>query len=114
MARKIHPISYRIGITLPWKSRYFKKKGLALALEEDWVIRKLITKKLSRMGMESVEIERSADTIQVLIKSARPGLIIGRGGSGIEELKREVIGKVAKLRKDRGGPVSKEIGRAHV
>lgn len=101
MGHKIDPRAYRVGITTPWKSRYFAKRDLPKALEEDSTLRRLIAKKLDKMGVESVEIERSADTIQVVIKSARPGLIIGRGGSGIEELRRELEAAIAKLRAER-------------
>jgi len=99
MGHKINPRAYRIGVTLPWRSRYFKKKNLPAALEEDWTIRKIILSKLAKMGVESVEIERSQDSTQVVIRSARPGLIIGRGGAGVEELKRTVLSALARLRK---------------
>lgn len=101
MGHKIKPTSYRIGITKPWKSRYFLKKGLPFALEEDETIRAVIREKLAKMGIESLEIERTTDAMKVLIRSARPGLIIGRGGTGIDELRKAITSAVLKLRKKR-------------
>ncbi|MFN7088593.1 MAG: 30S ribosomal protein S3 [Candidatus Paceibacteria bacterium] len=99
MGHKVRPNAYRLGISKPWRSRYLLKKDLPLALEEDHIIRQVINKKLAKMGVESIEIERTQDSIQILIKSARPGLIIGRGGTGIEDLRRVIMREVEKFRK---------------
>jgi small subunit ribosomal protein S3 len=99
MGHKIHPRSYRIGTGLTWKSRYFKRKDLPLALEEDMIIRETIKKKLAKMGIESIEVERSNENIQIVIKSARPGLIIGRGGTGIEDLRKTLARAIDKFRR---------------
>lgn len=99
MGHKVNPKSYRLGITRDWESRYFVRKDLPLLLKEDLLIREIIRKKLSRAGIETIEIERSGETVNIKIRSSRPGLIIGRGGSGIEDLKKSLAGKIRDLRK---------------
>jgi len=90
MGQKIHPIAFRLGITQNWKSRWFNKKKFQEFLKEDYFIRGFLTTKLVKAGIDHIAIERTADSINVMIHAARPGLIIGRGGSGIEDLKKEV------------------------
>jgi len=99
MGHKIRPNSYRLGISRPWQSRYFVKKGLASTLEEDHLIREVANRKLAKMGVEAIEIERSPDVIRIIIKSARPGLIIGRGGTGIEDLRKVILKAIIDYRK---------------
>lgn len=88
MGQKVHPEAFRLGVISNWKSRWFNKKEYKDFLAEDIIIRDFILKKLSRTGIQAVEIERSANSVNVVIKTARPGLIIGRGGQGVEDLKR--------------------------
>lgn len=90
MAQKIHPFAFRLGLTTNWKSRWFNKKKYRHFLEQDVKLRSFIMKKLDKAGINSVEIERSPNSISVIIKTARPGLVIGRGGTGAEELKQEI------------------------
>jgi small subunit ribosomal protein S3 len=91
MGQKVHPLSLRIGLGTDWQSRWFGKKGeYKNLLEQDVKLRVFIMKKLARAGFNSVKIERSANSMNVVIQAARPGLIIGRGGSGAEELKDEI------------------------
>lgn len=99
MAQKIKPNAYRIGITKPWQSRWFFKKSLKYYLQEDVLIREIIKEKILQAGIAGIEIERAGDTVKVMIKASRPGLIIGRGGKGIEDLKSFVVKKIKKLRK---------------
>jgi len=98
MAQKINPNLFRLGITSPWSSRWFFKKSLRFFIEEDEAIRKFIKSKILHAGIASIEIERTANIIRVSIRASRPGLIIGRGGKGIEELKNGVIKVVRGLR----------------
>jgi len=91
MSQKIHPKSIRLGINQNWQSRWFKQKNRTLYLEQDYRLREYIKKKLSTAKIESVEIERTARNINITIKAVRPGLIIGRGGSGIEDLRKELV-----------------------
>lgn len=94
MGHKVHPKAHRLGITRNWESRYFVRKGLPAFLQEDLLIREVVRKKLPRVGIEAIEIERSGGTTVVKIRSSRPGLIIGRGGSGIEDLRKLLIKKI--------------------
>jgi len=91
MGQKVHPLSLRIGLGADWQSRWFGKKGKYREfLEQDVRLRIFIIKKLDKAGFSSVKIERSANLINIIIQTSRPGLIIGRGGSGAEELKDEI------------------------
>ncbi len=98
MAQKVKPNALRIGITLPWNSRWFFKKSLKFYIEEDHLIRGIVRKKILAAGIASIDIERLSDVIKVIAKVSRPGLVIGRGGKGIEELKDAITGAVKKLR----------------
>lgn len=91
MSHKVHPKSFRLRNTADWFSRWFQKTGYATALREDFLIRTYLEKKLKDAGIEDIEIERFAGKVTVFINTARPGLIIGRGGSGIEELRKEIV-----------------------
>ena len=88
MGNKINPIGFRLGITQDWKSKWFsKKKEYKVNLRQDIEIRQDVSKKWKAALISEVEIERSAKMIKVIIRTARPGVLIGRGGSGIEEVK---------------------------
>lgn len=90
MGQKVHPTIFRIGQTIDWKSRWFNQKKYKNYLKEDLKIRDFITSKLAKSGLERIEIERSANLIRIIIYTSRPGLIIGRGGTGIEQLREEL------------------------
>lgn len=90
MGQKVHPVAFRLGMTQNWKSRWFNKSKYQQFLEEDFIIRNFLMKKLAKSGLDRVEIERSINSTNVIIQAARPGLIIGRGGSGIEDLREEI------------------------
>lgn len=87
MGHKVNPIGFRLGITQSWKSKWFSKKEYKANLKQDIEIRQIIMKKWQTAAISSVEIERSAKMIKIIIKTARPGVLIGRGGSGIEDIK---------------------------
>ena len=89
MAHKVHPKAYRIKEIGDWKSRGFYR-NTSREVEEDFRIRDFLNKKIGKLGIEQIEIERFAKKINVIILSAKPGLIIGRGGEGVEKLKREL------------------------
>lgn len=97
MGHKINPVAFRLGIQKDWKSRWFNTKNFKAFLEEDFVIRSWLEKKLAKASLESVEILRSGNSISVIIKSARPGMIIGRGGKGLEELQLGLKKALAKI-----------------
>ncbi|MEK7642840.1 MAG: 30S ribosomal protein S3 [Patescibacteria group bacterium] len=90
MTHSVHPYSFRIGTLRDWKSRWFQAKGFSKTLKEDVMMREWIMKRLRSQLAAGVEIERSRNAINVIIKTPRPGLIIGRGGEGVERLKREL------------------------
>lgn len=87
MGHKVNPIGFRIGITQNWKSKWFSKKEYKSNLRQDVEIRNSVAKKWKNAAISDVEIERSAKMIKIIIKTARPGVLIGRGGSGIEDVK---------------------------
>lgn len=88
MGQKISPTSLRVGITKDWKSRWFAVKNYPAFLKEDLAIRTFLGKKLKGMSVDRITIERSPDVLAIAVHTARPGLIIGRAGSGVEELKK--------------------------
>jgi len=90
MAQKINPKSYRLGISEDWSSRWFDLKNTKKFLEEDYKINKFISQQAKAAKIESIDIERKAKDIKIIIKAARPGLLIGRQGSGIEDLNKSL------------------------
>lgn len=95
MGHKVHPIAYRRRRIQDWDSRGFYKDAPKI-LEEDFRIRQFLQEKLGKLGIEKIEIERFSNKLSIIISSARPGLIIGRGGEGIEQLKNLLEKKVFK------------------
>jgi small subunit ribosomal protein S3 len=90
MGQKTNPIGFRLGVTRTWDSRWFAKKNYSELLHEDLMIRKYLKKKLFQAGVSKIEIERAASKVKVNIFSARPGLIIGKKGSGVDSLRADV------------------------
>ncbi|MCS7163408.1 MAG: 30S ribosomal protein S3 [Thermodesulfovibrio sp.] len=96
MGQKTNPIGNRLGIIRTWESRWFAKKGYADKLIEDLKLRKMLKEKLYHAGISRIEIERVGEKIKILIFAARPGIIIGKKGSEVEKLKKEVEEKTGK------------------
>lgn len=91
MGQKVNPHGLRVGIIKDWNARWYAdKRNFADNLVEDQAIRKFVKKRLFNAGISSVEIERAAKRVKLNIHTAKPGVIIGRGGSGIEALKKEM------------------------
>lgn len=90
MGQKISPTSFRIGIQKAWPSRWFGGAKYQSFLKDDLAVRDFVLKKLKGMSVDRIEIDRGTDTLNVIIFTARPGLIIGKGGSGVEELKKSI------------------------
>lgn len=90
MGHKVNPVGLRVGITQGWKSKWFSKKEYQENLRQDVEIRQEVMKKWKTAALAGVEIERTAKMIKVIIKTARPGVLIGRGGSGVEEIKKHL------------------------
>ncbi len=94
MGKKINPKIFRIGITRTWSSKWFGKGvDYAKKLEQDVKIRRYLLKKLREAGIDRIEIERSNNKIIISVYTAKPGLIIGRGGSGVDDLKKDIHSK---------------------
>ncbi len=97
MGQKVHPVGLRIGIIRDWESRWFgTNKNFADQLHEDLRIRKYIKEKMFRAGISRIEIERQGNRVRVIVHTARPGILIGRGGSGIDALRQELTALVGK------------------
>lgn len=95
MGQKVHPVGFRMGIGATWKSRWFAR-GLKYQqyVLEDIKIREILMKKLKPAGIQSVEIERAVNKLKVIIYVSRPGVLIGRGGSGLTELKKFLMNEL--------------------
>ncbi len=90
MGQKTHPSGIRLGITRTWDSRWYLKKGYSDQLLEDLAIKKEIKAKLFHAGVSKIEIERAGQKIRVIIHTARPGIIIGKKGSEVEKLRKDL------------------------
>jgi len=95
LGQKVNPISLRLGIVKTWESRWFAGKKYADYIFEDFRIRKFIKEKLQHAGVSKIEIERSTRRVRLRIFTARPGIVIGKKGSEIEKLKKELEGRVS-------------------
>ncbi len=90
MGQKVHPYGFRLGYTKPWKSRWFAERDYDKQLLEDVKLKSELKDKLKSAGVSSIEIERPGNKLRVIIRTARPGIIIGRKGAEIDKLKQEV------------------------
>jgi small subunit ribosomal protein S3 len=101
MGQKVNPHGARVGVIFGWSTRWYaNKKDFANNLIEDVKIRKMLKEKYYQTGISHIDVERSANRITVNIFTAKPGMIIGRGGAGIEALKRDIdtfLGKPANI-----------------
>ena len=99
MGHKVNPYGFRLGVIYPWKSNWFAGRDYATQLHEDVWIRKHIRSRLARAGISSVDIERKGDQIWVYIRTARPGIVIGRKGAEVDRIRKD-IERVTKKRVD--------------
>ncbi len=90
MSHRVHPKIFRVGINNDWKSKGFYGKNFPKHLEEDFIIRNFLNKRMDDTGVKEIEIKRSPTELSVVIHSSRPGLIIGRGGEGIKKIKEDL------------------------
>ena len=96
MGRKVHPIGFRIGTIRDWKAKWHADRHFVDYLQEDLKLRRAVDEKYKDAGVSLVEIERQANKVSVTIHTARPGIVIGRGGQRVDEMRRyleELIGK---------------------
>jgi small subunit ribosomal protein S3 len=90
MGQKTHPVGFRLGIVKSWSSKWYEEKQFAKWLHEDLRLKREIKKRLAHAGVSAIEIERAANKAKINIFTARPGIVIGKRGAGIEALKKEV------------------------
>ena len=90
MGQKVNPHGIRVGVIKDWGSRWYAEADFADYLVEDYKIRKILNKKLYSAGVSDIEIERASDKVKIIIHTAKPGVVIGKGGAEIEKLKVEV------------------------
>ena len=91
MGQKVNPIGFRVGVIRTWDSRWYAKGPLYLAnLHEDFKLRKYLQEHLKHAGVARIEMERAAKKVKVIISTARPGVVIGKKGAGIDQLKADV------------------------
>jgi small subunit ribosomal protein S3 len=98
MGQKVNPHVIRLGGVHTWSSRWFNERQYKDVVLEDYGLRKLLMERLRSAGVASVEIERSINSMRIIIHVSRPGIVIGRGGSGLEELKKSISAFFTKQR----------------
>jgi small subunit ribosomal protein S3 len=109
MGKKVHPFGFRLGTVYTWKSRWFASKhDYKDTLLQDLNLRKFLMNKLKNAGIVSVEIERSIKKIKIIIFVSRPGVVIGKGGSGLETLNKE-IKKMLKIKENDPKSIKLEV-----
>ena len=90
MGQKVNPHGLRVGIIKDWDSRWYADADFAAYLKEDADIRKFLKKRLSSASVSDIEIERASDRVKVIVHTAKPGVVIGKGGAEIEKVKKEL------------------------
>jgi small subunit ribosomal protein S3 len=96
LGQKVHPIGFRLGVIKTWDSKWYAEADYAKYLHEDLAIRKYLKKRLYSSGVSKIEIERAANKTKINIHTARPGLIIGKKGSEVETIKKELSSLTSK------------------
>ncbi len=107
MGQKVRPNTFRLGITQYWDSRWFGARSFPRLLQEDETIRHVVYDKIGLAGIARCDIERTANACRIYIKAARPGLVIGRGGQGIEQLSKAIESALAALYRKHGWATKK-------
>lgn len=102
MGQKINPTGFRVGTFLPWKSRWFAEdESYKEYLLEDIKIRNALMRKLKLAGITSVEVERLPKSMVIILTVSRPGVVIGRGGTGLEDIKKFIVETISEVRKEK-------------
>lgn len=100
MGRKVHPIGFRLGYIKDWHSKWYSEQNYTDQLHEDLQLRQLINKELQNAGISQIDIERSANKIEITVFTAKPGIVIGKRGTNVDQLKNALerrTGKKVKL-----------------
>jgi small subunit ribosomal protein S3 len=90
VGQKVHPIGFRLGVIRTWESKWYEEKNYARWLHEDIKIREFVKEKLGQAGISKIEIERAANKVKINVHTARPGIVIGKRGAGIETIKKDL------------------------
>jgi small subunit ribosomal protein S3 len=98
LGRKVHPVGFRLGIIRDWSARWYadKKADYAGLLHEDIALRRLIEKELANASVSGIDIERSANRVTITVHTAKPGIVIGKGGTKVDELKGKLQSQTGK------------------
>lgn len=105
MSKTVHPYAFRLNILRNWKSRWFNSRNYRKLLKADILLREWLEKKTKGMYVENIEIERGPSLLHIIIKTSRPGLLIGRKGGSSEALKKDILKKLKKI----GAEITREI-----
>jgi small subunit ribosomal protein S3 len=100
LGRKVNPIGFRLGVTKDWQSRWFAEKEYTNLLHEDIKLRKIIFGRLKAAALSKIEIQRSSNNLEITLHTAKPGIVIGKSGQAVDQLKKEIedmTGKKVKL-----------------
>jgi len=95
VGQKVHPVGFRLGVIRSWDSKWYEERNYAKWLHEDIKIRDFVKKELGHAGISKIEIERAANKVKVNVHTARPGIVIGKRGAGIETVKKDIQGHTA-------------------
>jgi small subunit ribosomal protein S3 len=98
MGQKVNPHVIRLGIVYSWNSRWFNEREYKDIVLEDYGLRSMLTQRLKAAGVANIELERSINSLRIIIHVSRPGIVIGRGGTGLEELKKAIAAFFARER----------------
>jgi small subunit ribosomal protein S3 len=90
LGQKVHPIGFRLGVIRSWDSKWYEEKNYAKWLHEDIHLREFVKEKLGQAGISRIEIERAASKVKINVHTARPGIVIGKRGAGIETIKKDL------------------------
>jgi small subunit ribosomal protein S3 len=90
MGRKVHPYGFRLGTSRTWNAKWYSDKGYSTLLKEDIAIRQLVAKRLSNASVSLVDIERGINHVTVTVHTAKPGIVIGKGGANVEALRQQI------------------------
>jgi small subunit ribosomal protein S3 len=90
VGQKVHPIGFRLGVIRSWESKWYEEKNYAKWLHEDIHLREFVKEKLGQAGISRIEIERAASKVKINVHTARPGIVIGKRGAGIETIKKDL------------------------
>jgi small subunit ribosomal protein S3 len=90
VGQKVHPIGFRLGVIRSWDSKWYEERNYAKWLHEDIHLREFVKEKLGQAGISRIEIERAANKVKINVHTARPGIVIGKRGAGIETIKKDL------------------------